>query len=98
MCDSVFFSRVFKDLPADLGPRKTQSPFFSSQPFALTSVSAGQLVCFAGFARRLYRYLICVFVRLGFAFKKLLLNFSENRCAEVSVVRDAFLFVSKFRL
>jgi hypothetical protein len=62
-----------------LAPRKTAEPFFSSQPFALISVRAGQSVRFPGFGRRVYPYLISFCVRLNIAIKKLELNFSENR-------------------
>ena len=89
------FSKIFQ-LIWVREKRSSQLAFGTESAFE--SVSAAQSLLRSGNYRRLYQYLICVFVRLGFAFKKLLLNFSENRCAEVSVVRDAFWFVSKFRL
>ena len=98
-CVTQYFFLGFSKIFQLIWVREKRSRHFAfGTESALESVSAAQSLLRSGNYRRLYQYLISVFVRLGFAFKKLLLNFSKNRCAEVGVVRKAFRFVSKFRL
>jgi hypothetical protein len=78
--------------------KNTGAIFFSNQPFALISVSAGQSVRFPGFGRRVYPYMISFFVRLNIAIKKWDLKVSENESPKDFYVCATLRLVSKLHL
>lgn len=95
---SVIFFQGFQRSSSQMWFEKNTRAIFSSQPFALISVCAGQSLHFPGFACRVCRYLVSFCVRLNIAIKKRDFNFSENRWSKVFFVCVAFRSVSKLHL